>query len=126
MRSSDWSSDVCSSDLQSIRMGRLKTLQRLGLASQVGAAHWRLAPELADTLRRMGERGDIIRTMQRAYAARGDAPAIADQAIYDPGAPDARPLVGRVVERGLSDETNARHYLKIGRASCRERVCKED
>src|SRR3546814_10395675 len=113
MRSSDWSSDVCSSDLQSIRMGRLKTLQRLGLASQVGAAHWRLAPELADTLRRMGERGDIIRTMQRAYAARGDAPAIADQAIYDPGAPDARPLVGRVVERGLSDEINDRHYLIV-------------
>ena len=98
---------------QSIRMGRLKTLERLGLATQMGATHWRLAPELGDTLRRMGERGDIIRTMQRAYAARGDAPAIADQAIYDPGAPDARPLVGRVVERGLSDEINDRHYLIV-------------
>src|SRR3546814_18255483 len=51
--------------------------------------------------------------MQRDYAARGDAPAIADQAIYDPGAPDARPLVGRVVERGLSDEINDRHYLIV-------------
>ncbi|RQW40614.1 relaxase/mobilization nuclease RlxS [Novosphingobium sp. LASN5T] len=98
---------------QSIRMGRLKTLERLGLATQMGATHWRLAPALADTLRRMGERGDIIRTMQRAYAARGDTPAIADQAIYDPGAPDARPLVGRVVERGLSDEINDRHYLIV-------------
>lgn len=98
---------------QSIRMGRLKTLERLGLATPVGASHWRLAPDLADTLRRMGERGDIIRTMQRAYAARGDAPAIADQAIYDPAAPDARPLVGRVVQRGLSDEINDRHYLIV-------------
>lgn len=98
---------------QSIRMGRLKVLERLGLASQAGAAHWRLAPDLADTLRRMGERGDIIRTMQRAYAARGAAPAIADQAIYDPAAPDARPLVGRIVQRGLSDEINDRHYLIV-------------
>lgn len=98
---------------QSIRMGRLKVLERLGLASQVGASHWRLAPDLADTLRHMGERGDIIRTMQRAYAARGDAPALADQAIYDPAAPDARPLVGRIVQRGLSDEINDRHYLIV-------------
>lgn len=86
---------------------------RAGLATQMGATHWRLAPELGDTLRRMGERGDIVRTMQRAYAARGDAPAIADQAIYDPSAPDARTLVGRVVERGLSDEINDRHYLIV-------------
>jgi type IV secretory pathway VirD2 relaxase len=98
---------------QSIRMGRLRTLERLGLATQVGASHWRLAPDLADTLRRMSERDDIIRTMQRAYAARGDAPALADQAIYDPAAPHARPLVGRIVQRGLSDEINDRHYLIV-------------
>lgn len=98
---------------QSIRMGRLRTLERLGLATKVGAAHWRLAPNLADTLRGMAERGDIIRTMQRAYSARGDAPAIADRAIYDPLAPDARPLVGRLVERGLSDEHADRHYVIV-------------
>src|SRR5690606_21802164 len=64
---------------QSIRMGRLKKLERLGLAAPMGASHWRLAPDLADTLRRLGERGDIIRTMQRAWSARGKTPAIADQ-----------------------------------------------
>jgi type IV secretory pathway VirD2 relaxase len=98
---------------QSIRIGRLKTLERLGLATQLGTTHWRLAPDLADTLRRMGERGDIVRTMQRAYLARSDAPPIADRAIYDPAAPDARPLVGRIIERGLSDEINDRHYLIV-------------
>ena len=98
---------------QAIRIGRLKKLERLGLATRHGAAHWRLAPDLADTLRRMGERGDIIRTMQRAYAARGNAPALADQLIYDPTAADARPLVDRVVERGLSDEYADRHYVIV-------------
>jgi type IV secretory pathway VirD2 relaxase len=98
---------------QSIRMGRLRKLERLGLATKIGGAHWRLAPDLAETLRRMGERGDIIRTMQRAWAARGRAPALADQTIYDAQAPDARPLVGRILERGLSDEHSDRHYMIV-------------
>jgi type IV secretory pathway VirD2 relaxase len=98
---------------QTMRMGRLRKLERLGLAEQMGAATWRLAPDLPDTLKRMGERGDIIRTMQRAFTARGTMPALADQAIYEPAAADARPLVGRVLERGLSDELNDRHYLLV-------------
>jgi type IV secretory pathway VirD2 relaxase len=98
---------------QTVRMGRLRKLERLGLAEQMGASTWRLAPDLADTLKRMGERGDIIRTMQRAFAARGQAPALADQAIYDPAAAGARSLIGRVVERGLSDELNDCHYLIV-------------
>src|SRR3546814_19748464 len=61
----------------------------------------------------MGERGDIILTMQRAYAAKGQAPAIADQVSYDPEVSDARSLVGRVLERGLSDEYADRHYLIV-------------
>src|SRR3546814_846709 len=71
------------------------------------------SPIFADTLRRMGERGDIIRTMQRAYAAKGQAPAIADQVIYDPEVSDARSLVGRVLERGLSEEYADRHHLIV-------------
>ena len=98
---------------QTVRMGRLRKLERMGLAAQMGASTWRLAPDLADTLKRMGERGDIIRTMQRAFTARGEAPAVADQAIYDPAAADVRPLVGRLIERGLSDELNDRHYLLV-------------
>lgn len=98
---------------QTVRMGRLRKLEKLGLAEQMGAAHWKLAPGLADTLRRMGERGDIIRTMQRAFSARVTAPAIVDQRIYDPAAADARPLLGRLIERGLSNEENDRHYLLV-------------
>jgi len=104
---------------QTVRMGRLRKLERLGLATQMGASIWRLAPDLADTLKRMGERGDIIRTMQRAFTARGQAPALADQAIYDPTVANARPLVGRVIERGLSDELNDRHYLLVEAADGR-------
>src|SRR3546814_7566661 len=60
---------------QSLRAGRLARLARMGLAEDIGRGAWRLADGLEETLRRMGERGDIIRTMQRAFAGRGDAPA---------------------------------------------------
>lgn len=98
---------------QSLRAGRLSRLGRMGLADDLGAGRWRLAEDLEDTLKRMGERGDIIRTMQRAFSAGIGAPAPAEHAIYDPAQTGAKALVGRVVERGLSDELRDRHYLIV-------------
>jgi len=96
---------------QSLRTGRLRMLGRLGLADELGEGRWRLADGLDDTLRRMGERGDIIRTMQRAFKAQGLARASDEIAIADPAT--MTPIVGRLVERGLSDELCDRHYLIV-------------
>jgi type IV secretory pathway VirD2 relaxase len=56
----------------------------------------------------MGERGDIIKAMHRDLAEKGLSRAAADYAIYDPSDSGARPMVGRLVRRGLSDEINDR------------------
>jgi type IV secretory pathway VirD2 relaxase len=96
---------------QSLRTGRLQKLTRLGLAEETAPGRWRLAEDLEPILRRMGERGDIIRTMQRALSERDAPRSLADCAIYDPRDPAAKPLTGRVVARGLSDELNDRQYL---------------
>jgi type IV secretory pathway VirD2 relaxase len=98
---------------QAVRTGRLQKLARLGLATRLGPTHWQLVPGLESTLRKMGERGDIIRTMQRSYTARGASPAPSDIVIFEPRDTAGRGLVGRVVERGLSDEHADRHYLII-------------
>lgn len=98
---------------QSLRAGRLQKLGRMGLAAHIGGDTWRLEPDLDGTLRRMGERGDIIRTMQRELSARKLERAAADRAIYDPFAEGAAPIVGRVVMRGIADEYSDRHYLLI-------------
>lgn len=98
---------------QSLQVGRLGTLARLGLAERLPEGRWRLADGIEDTLRRIGERGDIIRTMQRAYTQRGAVPAATDLAIYEPAAPDTRAITGRILERGLSDEHRDRHYLLV-------------
>lgn len=97
----------------SLRAGRLGKLSRLGLAEPVGNGRFRLAPEMEDTLRRMGERGDIIRTMQRDFSRLNVERSGLDQMIYDPVSPQARPLVGKVLARGLEDEHADRHYLIV-------------
>lgn len=96
-----------------LRTGRLRKLQALGLAEPLGSDRWRLADGLEGTLRRMGERGDIIRTMQRELTSRNLGRAPADQVIFDSSAEGAAPIVGRVVMRGLADELHDRHYLIV-------------
>ncbi|EZP68031.1 Conjugal transfer protein TraI [Novosphingobium resinovorum] len=98
---------------QSVRTGRLQKLARIGLATHVGGDSWRLEPDLAGTLQRMGERGDIIRTMQREITARNLERMPADRVIFDPAAEDIVPVVGRVIMRGLADEHKDRHFLLV-------------
>lgn len=98
---------------QSLRAGRLAKLARLGLAEPFGMGRYRLAPDLARTLTDMGERGDIIRTMQRELSRVASSRAPADLAIYDPAARNARTLVGRVLALGLADEHDDRSFLIV-------------
>lgn len=94
---------------QSLRMGRLRKLEQMGLAQEERPGAFRLAADLEPTLRRMGERGDIIRALQRSFTARKLERAAAELAIHDPAAR----ITGRVVERGLSDELHERAYVVI-------------
>ncbi|WP_374011358.1 relaxase/mobilization nuclease RlxS [Sphingomonas sanguinis] len=95
---------------QSIAAGRLRKLKAMDLAEYLGGGRYRLAEEMEDTLRRMGERGDIVRLMQRELTARRLDRAGVEQVV----ATELRePLVGRVIQRGFSDEHRDRHYMMI-------------
>jgi type IV secretory pathway VirD2 relaxase len=107
-----WSTDK-DAFRQTLRAGRLQKLKHLGLAEEVRSGQWRLSGDLEETLKPMGERGDIIKTMHREMTAKGVVRAAADCVIFDPAAKDSRPITGRVVARGLSDEINDRHYLIV-------------
>lgn len=98
---------------QSLRAGRLQKLKHLGLAEETVPGRWQLAGDLESTLRRMGERGDIIKVMQRGLTEKHIARIASDYVIYDPSDLEARPVVGRLVRRGLADEINDRHYLIV-------------
>jgi type IV secretory pathway VirD2 relaxase len=94
-----------------LRMGRLRVLERMGLAEETVPGSWRIAPDLEPTLRRMGERGDIIKTMHRELKAAGIERAASDHLIFDP-ASDRR-VVGRLVAEGFSDELRERRYVIV-------------
>lgn len=95
---------------QSVAAGRLRKLKAMDLADDVGGGRYRLAEGLEETLRRMGERGDIIRLMQRELTARRLDRAGVEQVVSN----DLRePLVGRVIQRGFSNEHRDRHYLMV-------------
>ncbi|WP_407175373.1 relaxase/mobilization nuclease RlxS [Bradyrhizobium sp. STM 3562] len=94
------------------RMGRLRTLERMGLAEETALGHWQIDAELEAKLRRMGERGDIIKTMHRELAAASLSRAAGSYTIFDPEQADRR-LVGFVVGAGFSDELSERRYVVI-------------
>ncbi|RUW53359.1 DUF3363 domain-containing protein [Mesorhizobium sp. M1A.F.Ca.ET.072.01.1.1] len=97
---------------QTLHQGRLRKLERMGLAAEIGSGRWRLDDELEVTLRRLGERGDIIKTMHRELTSKGLVRSAADCVVYDAGQ-NAEPVVGRVVARALADEIDDRHYLIV-------------
>jgi len=88
-------------------MGRLQHLRSLGLASAPQPGVWVVHTDAERTLRAMGERGDIIRTMQRAMSGQQR-----ELAVFQPGE-DGRAIVGRVVGKGLADELYDKGYLII-------------
>lgn len=88
-------------------IGRLQRLQRMGLASEMQTGVWALHADAEPTLRAMGERGDIIRTMQRAMSGQQR-----ELAVFQPGE-DGRSIVGRVAGKGLADELYDRGYLIV-------------
>ncbi|MBV8977347.1 MAG: relaxase/mobilization nuclease and DUF3363 domain-containing protein [Alphaproteobacteria bacterium] len=98
---------------QALRAGRLQKLKRLGLAEELDPGRWQLADGVETTLRRMGERGDIIKTLHRELAAAGLVRATADYAIFDASDPGTKALIGRLTARGLSDELNDRRYAIV-------------
>jgi len=89
-------------------IGRLQELERLGLAESAGSGRWVVSADAEPTLRAMGERGDIIRTMQRALGG-VERPL----AVFDVTARAPTRIVGRIAAKGLADELQHRGYLVV-------------
>ena len=88
-------------------VGRLQHLQSMGLAEESSTSVWSVNPQAEPVLRAMGERGDIIRTLQRAFSNERR-----DFHIVDPARPVA-PILGRIAGKGLADELHDRRYLIV-------------
>ncbi|TIR52767.1 MAG: DUF3363 domain-containing protein [Mesorhizobium sp.] len=98
-------------EFHALKAGRLRTLEILGLAGQVGPAQWFIKEEAEKVLRELGERGDIIKRMHRALTERGIDRGSAGYVLAAESL-DV-PVIGRLVERGLDDELQGTTYAVV-------------
>ncbi len=102
---SDWS--------QRFKIWRVKNLARMGLAEKLGRGKWKLDENLERTLRRMGDRGDILKARHKAMRMTGVERPSRREPIYDPLAGDAKPITGRVLQVGILDDVNDRSFIVL-------------
>jgi type IV secretory pathway VirD2 relaxase len=93
-----------------LMIGRLQHLEKMGLATSAGPGEWMVGLEAERHLRDHGMRGDIIKTMHRAFNERGQDRGVADYVINS-GA--GSPIVGRLVDKGLHDELTGEAFAVI-------------
>ena len=94
-----------------LMIGRLQHLETMGLAARAGPGEWMVGLEAERSLRDLGMRGDIIKTMHRAFTEKGLDRGVADYVI-DAGSATS-PIIGRLVDKGLHDELTGEAYAVI-------------
>jgi type IV secretory pathway VirD2 relaxase len=99
---------------RTLLIGRARKLESMGLATEVEVGRWSISARAEPTLRDLGERGDIIKTMHRALADHGLADERGPAQYATHGTQITEPIVGRVLAKGLGgDEMGDRLHLII-------------
>ena len=93
------------------KVGRLRKLESLGVAHQLGPGQWVVAGEAETTLRALGERGDVIKRMHQALTERGIERAASNYVLAGESIGD--PVIGRLLDRGLDDELKGTAYAVV-------------
>jgi type IV secretory pathway VirD2 relaxase len=94
-----------------LKVGRLRKLEALGLAEEVGGGQWKLSDKAEATLRALGERGDIIKRIHRGLCASSVERNAASYVLAGESLGD--PVIGRLVDRGLDDELKGTAYAVV-------------
>lgn len=112
---------------RTLRIGRLQVLGRFGLAREVEPGVWHLSDRLEPALRELGERGDIIKSINRSLTARGEARSAENILLH--GQTTSVPVIGRLIGKELTDELGDRvgiivdgidgrvHHVVLGEAA---------
>src|SRR5262249_34259264 len=108
------------------------TLERYGLAKEAEPGVWALSERLEPTMRELGERGDIVKAINRALAERGQGRS---PETFDLHGEEARTaIVGRMIDKQLTDELGDRigvvidgidgrvHHVALADASAAEQA----
>lgn len=98
---------------RSLRLSRLAKLERMGLGRQSTPGIWELDGKLEETLRALGEQGDITKQMHQALKARGPEHERDPASFRLHGEVPDTPVVGRLIDRHLTDELGEKLSLVV-------------
>ncbi|MCP3404771.1 VirD2 family relaxase/mobilization nuclease [Bradyrhizobium sp. CCGB01] len=98
-------------EFHALKVGRLRKLEGLGLADEIGPGQWTISEKAEATLRELGERGDIIKRIHHGLTERGIARGAGSYVLASESLDD--PVVGRLVARGLDDELKGTAFAVV-------------
>jgi type IV secretory pathway VirD2 relaxase len=99
-----------SSQEKSLKLERLRVLERFGLAQEKKRSVFRLASDWQEKLKALGERAGKYRIVARHLEAAGLSADLSRIRLF--GAQDAQ-LRGRLLGTGLKDSADGRHYAVV-------------
>ena len=98
-------------EFHALKIGRLRKLEGLGLADEIGRGQWTISDKAEATLRELGERGDIIKRIHHGLTERGIERGAASYVLASESLND--PVIGRLVARGLDDELKGTAFVVV-------------
>jgi type IV secretory pathway VirD2 relaxase len=99
---------------RNLMIGRVKRLERYGLATELEPGRWVVSERAEPTLKELGERSEVIKTIHRALTNNGLAEERGAGQFALHGEGSAEKIVGRVLAKGLAgDEMGERVYVVV-------------
>ncbi len=95
-----------------LQLLRLEKLQCLGLAQNFGKRRWGIDHEFEAKLRDLGQRGDIIKAMNKELRSRGDGRTLGPESVFDP-VNNERSIVGRLMSIGRHGDFHERAFAMV-------------
>lgn len=94
-----------------LRIGRVRHLERLGLADPIENGRWHLADDAEPRLRQLQRRGDVIARLHDALGA--EAATRGTAGLVPNGPTKYGSILGRLTARGLDDELTGSAFVVI-------------
>jgi type IV secretory pathway VirD2 relaxase len=99
---------------RNLMIGRIKHLERYGLAAEAEPGRWTISDRAEQTLTGLGERHEVIKSIHRALTANGltEERGVGQYVLHGEGSGET--VVGRVLAKGLAgDEMSERVHLVV-------------
>ena len=97
----------------SLQLSRLEKLENMQLARKVGPGIWQLSENLEPTLRELGMRRDIIKTIHAEMTRSGKPELNVNYEIFHAQDQKDKIVTGKIIGKGFSNESEDSYYLVI-------------